>query len=174
MSLAVRGIFAIWIHAGFRFLSAVIRNEIFAQRFHALISFESVWGAILLVCRARWPMCRARAAHVPRQAARVPGIPEGSSEGAQAPKVLLLGPSQWVMACPGTDDDLRRMAVAVYVVYRVTHHVRHNRGVTQEYIRHFMNQLLHEAVRGNSALRSCCGSGASGDVRRGQRRRRSQ
>ena len=77
----------------------------------------------------------------------------------------------WTMATPMDDVDLRRMAVTVYVAYRTTNHTRHHRNANQEYIKQYMNQMLHEAARDDAALRQCCGAG---DPQRGVRRRRGQ
>ena len=77
----------------------------------------------------------------------------------------------WMMATPMDDVDLRRMAVTVYVAYRTTNHTRHHRNANQEYIKQYMNQMLHEAARDDAALRQCC---CAGDPQRGVRRRRGQ
>ena len=64
---------------------------------------------------------------------------------------------QWMLATAMTDDQLGRAAIIVYVAYRTTQHVRHVSGPTPEYIRHYMNQMLHEAIRDSSHLRAAAG-----------------
>ena len=69
-----------------------------------------------------------------------------------------------MLAAKGMDDlRLRQIAVAVFVLYRTVNHLRHTcpRGdATAEYKKHYMNQMLHEAARGDSRLQAA--------LRRGQ------
>ena len=69
------------------------------------------------------------------------------------------------------DDDLRKLAVAVYVAYRTVNHVRHRTAVSSQYIRDFFNQMLHEATRDDDALRRCCAGLAPVARRRAKRTR---
>ena len=73
-----------------------------------------------------------------------------------------------MLATTMTDEQLARAAIIVYVAYRTTQHVRHTRGPTPDYIRHYMNQMLHEAIRDSSHLRAAAG-GASTPRRRRHR-----
>ena len=77
---------------------------------------------------------------------------------------------RWMLATPLGDDELRRTATTIYVTYRTTNHVRHKRGASSDYIRHFMNQMLYEAVRDDPGLRACCRGLVASPT--GRRRRR--
>ena len=63
---------------------------------------------------------------------------------------------RWLLATTLSDAQLGRTAVAIYVAYRATQHLRHKCSVSSAYITHHMNQLFHEAVRGSSALQALC------------------
>ena len=75
---------------------------------------------------------------------------------------------QWMFATRMSDEQLGRNTIVVYVAYRTTQHVRHLSRATPEYIRHYMNQMLHEAVRDSGPLRTIAG----GAPTHRQRRRR--
>ena len=66
-----------------------------------------------------------------------------------------------VLASRMSDEALRLQAVATYLLYRTVNHLRHHRFAQpeerQQYIQHYLNQMLHEATRDDSALRRCCG-----------------
>ena len=59
-------------------------------------------------------------------------------------------------------DQMKLQATATYVLYRTVHHVRRQAAQGQQqrstYIKHFMDQQLHEATRDDSKLRNCCSS----------------
>ena len=63
----------------------------------------------------------------------------------------------WMLAEKRMDPlRLRQVSVAVYVLYRTVNHLRHAAppdNTTETYRRHYMNQLLHEATRGDLRLR---------------------
>ena len=67
-----------------------------------------------------------------------------------------------VLAHRMLDNDLSRQAVATYVLYRTVHHMRrltgHAAASYETYLRHYMDQQLHEAVRDDKRLRHCCRS----------------
>ena len=52
-----------------------------------------------------------------------------------------------------TNIELQLMAVVLYVAYRTTLHLLHHKPTTGEYRNHFLNQMLHEAVRDDPRLR---------------------
>ena len=60
---------------------------------------------------------------------------------------------KWMFAVSLTDGELQLTAVVLYVVYRTTQHLRHREPTTGEYRNHFLNQMLHEAVRDDPRLR---------------------
>ena len=69
------------------------------------------------------------------------------------------------------DDTLCFQAVANYVLYRTTNHLLHTGMGEGEaraaYVEKFMDQLLHEACRGDAGLRRCCqDSNPAGGIRR--------
>ena len=78
---------------------------------------------------------------------------------------------RWFMAERRPDTDTCRTANAIYVVYRVTQHLRHSSHAIagHEYVRHYMNQCLHEATRDSPGLRRVCDGLHPGPVRKRRR-----
>lgn len=76
------------------------------------------------------------------------------------PEQDLHGLSSAMLAKNMTPSALKVQAVANYVLYRTTQHMRHAnlRGATDRtaYIGHFMDQQVHEAARGDDPLRKAC------------------
>ena len=62
-----------------------------------------------------------------------------------------------------TIEKLQLQAVANFILYRTTNHVRHTTlpagDGRREYISHYMDQLLHEACKDDARLRMCCQGG---------------
>ena len=72
--------------------------------------------------------------------------------------------------------QLRQTAVAVYVLYRTVNHLRRASPLgdaSEEYKRHFMNQMLHEAARGDGRLRAALRAAQVPGGRAPPKRRRS-
>ena len=80
----------------------------------------------------------------------------------------------WLLGWHLTNMELCKQAAAAYVLNKTVHHIRrlrfHKAEDKEEYTRHFMNQQLHEASRGNARLQACI-TGASPPRRRRRRSR---
>ena len=61
-------------------------------------------------------------------------------------------PQDFLLATNLSNSQLQLLAVTVYVAYRTTNHLRHRSDCSDEYKRHFMDQVFHEAVRGKVGL----------------------
>ena len=70
---------------------------------------------------------------------------------------MLLPPAaindKWFFTASYSRSQLRQFAVALYVLYRTTNHIRHAGHTTEQYRIHYMNQMLHEATRGDTKCR---------------------
>ena len=75
-----------------------------------------------------------------------------------------------MLAVQMTDTEIGIIAVINYVAYRTTQHIRHKHGRTAEYTRHYMNQMLHEAVRDSDRLRAVVGGLPPNSQRKRKRR----
>ncbi|CAK0875641.1 unnamed protein product [Prorocentrum cordatum] len=84
---------------------------------------------------------------------------------------------EWMIASRGMGDmQLRQTAVAVYVLHRTVNHLRRASPLddaSEEYERHFMNQMLHEAARSDSRLREALRAAQVPGGRAPAKRRRS-
>ena len=59
---------------------------------------------------------------------------------------------EWFLTTPLSRLRLQQIAVALYVAYRTTNHLRHRGTSTAEYQKRFMNQIYVEAQRGDRRL----------------------
>ena len=64
----------------------------------------------------------------------------------------------WFFTTAYTNTQLRQYAIAIYILYRTVNHLRHVGRTTEEYKNHFMNQLVHEATRGDQRCRRDLGA----------------
>ena len=66
------------------------------------------------------------------------------------------GLARWMLAEPLDDRELSVQAVAIYILNKTVHHVRRkcfaNDMSRLEYVQHFFNQQLHEALKGHRSL----------------------
>ena len=73
-----------------------------------------------------------------------------------------------MLALTMDDTALRLQAVATYVLYRTVHHVRRLTGIIglarEQYVKRYLDQMLHEATRDDGRLRHCCRMRAGGSA----------